>query len=188
VPSIREKYLEEDEYGCVQVDVDTKSKEYLHDAVSNLIPKDWFYFSNTVSYVKGDVSPLAHLTICYGVKNGDLNTKLKQTKINLQPVKESKIKKIGFWMGLQNRYILIFAVPELSKEIFEFDKWIRKNNEITETSLKFEPHISLCYIKNISKISAIELVKTFSNCVMGKTIEYEGIYFVKPISGEKIRL
>lgn len=188
MPSIREKYLEVDEYGCVQVDVDTKSKEYLHNAVSNLIPKDWFYFSNTVSYIKGDVSPLAHLTICYGVINGDLNIKLKQTKNNLQHVNESKIIKIGFWLGFQNQYILIFAVPEVSKEMFELDKWIRKNNEIAETSLKFEPHISLCYIKNISKIYAIELVKNFSNCLLGKTMEYEGIYFVKPISGEKVRL
>ncbi len=188
MPSIREKNFEIDEYGCVQIDVDTTSKVFLLNAVANLIPKDWFYFSDTVSYVKGNVSASAHLTICYGVKNGDLNTKLKQTKINLQNVKESKIIKIGFWMGFQNRYILIFAVPEVSKEIFELDEWIRKNNGIAEISLKFEPHISLCYIKNISKISAIELVKKISNCLLGKTMEYEGIYFVKPISGEKVRL
>lgn len=172
-------------YGYVQMDLDKKTKQLLHQAVSYSVDPEQSYYSDSISYIKGDVTAKAHMTVCYGVKNSDLHERFAKSNLAIQNSKESIISKIGFWTGFKDEYYLIFAIPEENKELYMLDNWIRKYNDISEKSLSFEPHISLCYIKHISKKSLDAMILELSKNLVGKKIKFESVSFFKPITEEK---
>ena len=172
-------------FGYVQMDIDKKTKQLLHQAVSNSVDPKHYYYSDSISYIKGDVTAKAHMTVCYGVKNSDLHERFAKSNLAIQNSKESMVSNIGCWPGFKDEYYLIFAIPEENKELFMLDNWIRKNNDISEKSLSFEPHISLCYIKHIPKKSLAIIISKISKILVGKKIKFEGVSFFKPITEEK---
>jgi len=177
-----------DVYGYVQMDLDKKTKQLLHQAISNSVDPEQSYYSDSISYIKGDVTAKAHMTVCYGVKNSDLHERFAKSNLAIQNSKESIISNIGFWPGFKDEYYLIFATPEENKDLYKLDNWIRKNNDISEKSLSFEPHISLCYIKHLPKKSLDTIISELSKNLIGKKIKFESISFFKPATEKKIIL
>ncbi len=172
-------------YGYVQMDLDKKTKQLLHQAVSYSVDPEQSYYSDSISYIKGDVTAKAHMTVCYGVKNSDLHERFAKSNLAIQNSKESIISKIGCWTGFKDEYYLIFAIPEENKELYKLDRWIRKNNDISEKSLSFEPHISLCYIKHLPKKTLDTIISELSKILVGKKIKFESVSYFKPITEEK---
>jgi len=177
-----------DNYGYVQVDIDSKSKLLLHRTVTKCVKPTQYYNSKQISYIKGDVTSEAHMTVCYGIKNSDLHERYAKSKISIQTDKELTIYKVDYWLGAQNEYCLIYAVPEDNSKFYKLDNWIRNNNEIYEKSLAFEPHISLCYIRNIPIKTMESVIAKISKSLIGKKIMSEEISFFKPITEVKIKL
>lgn len=176
------------DFGYVQLDVDEKSRQLLHQAVSRSVDPKLYYNSKTISYIRGDVTPQAHITVCYGIKNTDLHDRLVKSKIVIKKLSSQTISKIEYWPGFQNDYGIIVAIPKKSEELYKLDQWIRNNNDISDLSLPIKPHISLCYIKKISNKSIDHMVFKLSKSLVGEKITFSELNFFKPITEEKTNL
>lgn len=176
--------------GYVAIDCSDESKQMLSNIVAKKITeKDYFRSQDPgYTYINGNVCQKSHLTICYGIKNLDLEKRFKATKLKLNLQKNIKIKDIQIHIGYQSKYYIIVAIPEVDQDAFLFDSWIRKNNEVAPESLPFDPHLSLCYVKNQDNTSPADLLKYFQEKLIGKTIGFESVNFYLPQSEEKITL
>lgn len=176
--------------GYVALDLSESSKQMLSDIVSQKIPeKDYFQsFDPGYTYINGNVSLKAHLTICYGIKNQDLEERFKVAKLKLSWQQSIKIKDMQINLGYERKYYVIIAIPEIDQEIFSFDSWIRQKNEVTPETSPFDPHIALCYIKNKDKNYPVELLKYFQEKLISKTLKIESLNFYPPLGQKKIAL
>lgn len=165
--------------GYVTIDLTDASKQMLFNIISEKIPeKDFFQsFDSGYTYINGNVSRKAHLTICYGIENLDLEKRFKTAKLKLKWLRNTKIKEIQINLGYKGKYYIIVAIPEISEAIFQFDSWIRQNNEIFPDALPFDPHIALCYIKNKKDMRPAKLLKYFQDKLIDKIIEFDSINF-----------
>ena len=167
--------------GYIAIDLTDASRQMLSDIVSQKIPeKDYFQsFDSGYTYINGNVCRKAHLTICYGIKNLDSEKRFKATKIKLNLQHNAKIKDIQINLGYTGKYYIIVAVPEISQDIFRFDAWIRRTNEIIADALPFNPHLALCYIKNEGNGYPTKILKYFQQKLIGKTVEFESFNFYR---------
>lgn len=176
--------------GYVAIDCSDESKQMLFNIVSQKIPeKDYFRSQDPgYTYINGNVCQKSHLTICYGIKNLDLEKRFKAAKLKLNLQKNIKIKDIQIHLGYQSKYYIIVAIPEVYQDIFSLDSWIRQNNDIVPDASSFDPHLSLCYVKNQDNTSPADLLKYFQEKLIGKTIRFESVNFYLPQDEEKITL
>lgn len=176
--------------GYVAIDLSDVSRQMLFNTVSQKIPeKDYFKSSDPgYTYINGNVCQKGHLTICYGIKNLNLEKRFKAARIKLNWKPKIKIKDIQINLGYMGKYYIIVAVPEIDQSIFSFDSWIRQNNEIVSDASPLDPHLSLCYIKNQDKVNPTELLKYFQEKLIGKTVKIESVNFYPPLGQEKITL
>lgn len=176
--------------GYIAIDLSNASRQMFSDIVSEKISgKDYFQsFDPGYTYINGNVSLKAHLTICYGIKNLDLEKRLKMAKLKLNFSRNIKIKNVQINLGYKGEYYIIVAIPEVDKNIFSFDSWIRQNNEIVTDAPPFDPHLALCYIKNKGNGYKTEILKYFQEKLVGKTINLESVNFYPPLGQEKITL
>lgn len=165
--------------GYVAIDLSDTTKQMLFDFVSQQISKkDYFQsFDPGYTYINGNVCLKAHLTICYGVENSDLEKRFKNAKIKLNWQRTTKIKDVQINLGYMGKYYIVVVTPEIKKDIFWFNSWIRQNNEIIPEALPFDPHIALCYVKNQNNEYPTELLKYFQEKLIGKTLEFESVNF-----------
>lgn len=165
--------------GYVAIDLFESSKQMLFDIVSRKISgKDYFQsFDPGYTYINGNVCLKAHLTICYGIKNPDLEKRFKDAKIKINWQRNTKIKDVQINLGYKAKYYIIVAIPQINEDMFHFDSWIRQNNEVISNNLPFDPHIALCYIKNQNNIHPTKLLKYFQEKLVGKTLEFESVNF-----------
>lgn len=176
--------------GYIAIDLTDSSKQILFDVVSQMIPKEDYYQSldSGYTYINGNVCLKSHLTICYGIKNLDLEERFKAAKLIINWQKEIKIKNIQINLGYQGKYYIVVAIPEIDQDIFLFDSWIRQNNEVISNTLPFDPHIALCYLKNKETINPAETLKYFQEKLIGKTLKLESLNFYPPLGKDKITL
>lgn len=166
-------------FGYIAIDLTDTSKQMLFDIISQKIPeKDYFQSLDPgYAYINGNVCQKGHITICYGIKNTDLGKRFEAAKIKIDWQRNTKIKDVQINLGYKAKYYIIVAVPEINKDFFRFDSWIRQNNEIIPDALPFNPHIALCYIKNQDNEYPTELLKYFQEKLIGETVEFESINF-----------
>jgi len=176
--------------GYIAIDLSDVSRQMLFDIVSQKIPEKDYYQSldSDYPYIDGNVSQKAHLTICYGITNLDLEKRFKAAKLKLNFKPSTKIKAIQINLGYKGEYYILVADPEIDKDIFSFDSWIRDNNQIVTDSSHFDPHLALCYIKNQGNENTAEILKYFQDKLIGKTVNFESVNFYTPMSQEKITL
>lgn len=165
--------------GYIAIDLSDASRKMLFDIVSQKISeKDYFQsFDPGYTYINGNVCQKAHLTICYGIKNPDLKKRFKAAKLKLKWQQDIKIKDVQINLGYEGKYYILVIIPEINQDIFLFDSWIRKNNEIIPDASPFDPHLALCYIKNQSDEYPTKLLKYFQEKLIGKTMEFESVNF-----------
>lgn len=173
----------------VAIDLTDESKQMLFDLVSQIIQKkDYFQsFDPGYTYINGNVAKIGHLTLCYGITNLDLKQRFEASELKLNWQNGAVIKDIQINLGYQGKYYAIVALPEISKDIFEFDEWIRSSNDIIPDSAPFDPHLALCYIKNPGNYPA-EIFKEIRKKLVGKAVEFESINFYPPKGQKKITL
>lgn len=176
--------------GYIAIDLSDDNRQMLSDIVSQKIQEEDYFKSQDsgYTYINGNVCLKAHLTICYGIKNLDLDKKFKVAKLKINWQKNIKIKDVQINLGYLEKYYIIVAVPEIDQNIFSFDSWIRQNNEIVSDSLPFDPHISLCYIKNQNNKNPTKILQYFQEKLISKTLELESLNFYPPQGREKITL
>lgn len=176
--------------GYIAIDFTDTSKQMLFDIVSQKIPEEDYYqsFDPGYSYINGNVCLKGHLTICYGIKNPDLEKRFKTAKLKLNWQQDIKIKDIQINLGYKGEYYIVVAIPEIDQDIFLFDSWIRQNNEVDSDALPFDPHLALCYIKNQGNGYATEILKYFQEKLIGKTLKLESLNFYPPPGQKKITL
>ncbi len=176
--------------GYVVIDLSGTSRQMLFDIISQKIPgKDYFQsFDPGYTYINGNVSLKGHLTICYGIKNLDLEKRFKAAKLKLNWQQNIKIKNIQINLGYKGEYYIVVAIPEIDQNILLFDSWVRQNNEIVSESLPFDPHLALCYIKNQDNRYPTEILKYFQEKLTGKTLKLESLNFYPPLGQKKITL
>lgn len=179
-----------DNPGYVAIDLTEESKQMLFDLINQKIPNKDYYQSQDpgYTYINGNVSKKGHLTICYGVKNTNLKEKFDVAKLKINWQKKSKIKNIQINPGYKGLYYIVVAIPEIDKDIYTFDQWIRENNDIVIESFAFDPHLALCYIKNQDNCDSSEILKYFQEKLIGKTVEFESVNFYPSQDQEKITL
>lgn len=180
--------MAKDNYGYVQIGLSLRTKNKLGSVVKKLVPEKMLYKSKVVPYIRGDVTDVTHLTVCYGIKNSDLPERLKESSLEIKELTPTEITNVGFTEGYQDEYFSIYAVPEIEPLIIKLDHWIRENNKIADISKEFVPHITLCYVKNSSDFSANDLVQKLRPPLIGTTIEFEGVYFYRPETEERVLL
>ncbi len=176
--------------GYIAIDLTYSSKQMLFDIVTQKIPeKDYFQsFDPGYTYINGNVSLEGHLTICYGIKNLDLEKRFKAAKLIINWQQNIKIKDIQLNPGYQGKYFIIVAIPEIDQNIFLFDSWIRQNNDVVPNTSPFDPHIALCYIKNQDNGYPSEILKYFKEKLIGKTLKLESLNFYPPQNQKRITL
>lgn len=173
--------------GYVAIDLSDKSKQMLFDVINQKISKNDYFqsFDPGYTYINGNVCKKGHLTICYGVKNSNLKNKFDDARLKLKWQNKSTIKNIQVNLGYKGLYYIVVTIPEIDKDIYKFDQWIRKNNDIIPDSSVFDPHMALCYVKNSDKISAEKLLAKLQKCLVGKEIEFESVNFYPPMDQTK---
>ena len=174
--------------GGVGIELTEQSKQMLSDMVAKLISEEDYFqsFDEGYTYINGNVAKKGHITVCMGIKNSDLKQKFEKSQLKINQ-SNCTIKEIQINLGYQGLYYIIVAIPEVGEDILAFNEWIRSNNDIHPGSPDFDPHISLCYIKNPGKYPG-ELYKEFQDKLIGKKLDFESIHFSKPYSEEKIKL
>lgn len=170
------------DFGYVVLELTLKSKKMLSDIVSlKFLKKDFFVSSDPgYTHINGNVCQKAHVTICYGIKNSDLQKRFKASKLNIRWQKTAKIKNAEVNLGYMDKYYIIVAIPEISHNIHLFGSWIRKNNELISDAPVFDPHISLCYIKNTFNDYPTEILDFFQKKMVGKTVQFDSVNFYTP--------
>lgn len=176
--------------GYIAIDLSDTSKQMLFDIVSQKIQEKDYFKSNDpdYTYINGNVCKKGHLTICYGVKNLDVQKRFQAVKLKINWKQNIKIKNIQINLGYMGKYYIIVAIPEIDKDIFSFDSWIRQNNEIVSDASSFDPHLALCYIKNQNNANPTQLLKYFQDNLIGKTVKLESVNFYPPMSQGKVVL
>lgn len=185
IPLIEKRLKELNEAGYVQIEVAPDSRSRLQTVVSELIPDELLYKSPEISYINGNVADKAHLTICYGIENSDLAEKFHRTGTKIKGHGTSTIVEVNFKAGCQDLYYSIFITPMVSDDVHKLNNWIKKNNTIAPTSRNFEPHITLCYIENKARLNIHELTEKIRQRLRWQSIQFDGVYFYKPITGER---
>lgn len=173
----------------VAIDLTDESKQMLFNLISQTIQeKDYFQSLDPgYAYINGNVAKKGHLTLCYGIKNLDMKKKFEEAKLKLDWQHYAVIKDIQINLGYQGKYYVIVAIPEVDKNIFSLDTWIRNSNEIIADSSPFDPHLALCYIKNQGNYPS-EIFKNIQEKLIGKTVEFDSLNFYLPNGQEKITL
>ncbi len=166
-----------DSLGYVAIDLTDTSKDMLFEIVSQRIPeKDYFQsFDPGYTYINGNVCQKAHITVCYGIKNTGLGKRFKAAKIKLDWQRKARIKDAQINLGYMGKYYIVVVIPEIEKDIFKFDSWVRLSNDIIPETLPFNPHIALCYIKNQDNKYPDKLLKYFQEKLVGKTVGFEAV-------------
>ncbi len=180
----------DNDLGYIAIDLSNASRQMLFDIVSQEIPKKDYYQSldPDYAYINGNVSQKAHLTICYGIKNLDIEKRFKAAKLKLNFKRNIKIKNIQINLGYRGEYYIIVAIPEIDKDTFSFNSWIRQNNEIITDAPDFDPHLALCYIKNQGNEDVGEILRYFQENLIDKTVKFDSVNLYTPTSQEKITL
>lgn len=170
------------DFGYVALDLTPKSRKMLSDAVSLKFSKKNFFVSQDpgYTYINGNVCKKAHVTVCYGINNSDLQSRFKASKQNIRWQKTTKIKNVEVNLGYMDKYYIIVAIPEISNGIHLFDSWIRENNELIPDASALDPHISLCYIKNTFNKYPTGILEFFQKKMVGKTVQFDSVNFYTP--------
>lgn len=176
--------------GYIAIDFTDAGKQVLFDIVSQRIPEKDYYqsFDPGYTYINGNVCLKGHLTICYGIKNLDLEKRFRAAKLIINWRQDIKIKDIQINLGYKGEYYIVVAIPEIDQNIFLFESWIRQSNEIVSDALPFDPHLALCYIKKQDNGYPTEILKYFQEKLIGKTLKLESLNFYPPLSQKKITL
>ncbi len=188
IPLIEKRLKELNESGYVQIEVAPDSRSQLQAIISEQIPSELLYKSPEISSINGNVADKAHLTICYGVENSDLVEKFRHTGTKIKSKGASTIVDVNFRVGYQDLYYSIFIVPMISDDIHQLNDWIRKNNTISPISGDFQPHITLCYIENKAQVNISKLTEKIRQRLRWQSLQFDGIYFHKPVTGEKVAI
>ena len=176
--------------GYVAIDLSNASRQMLFNSICQNIPEKNYFQSLDLdyTYINGNVSQKGHITLCYGIKNSDLKKKFKAAKLKLTWQHSALIEDIQINLGYGGKYYIVVAIPEIHEDIFSYDQWIRNNNNIISGSSFFNPHLALCYIKNLNNNYLSKILKTLREKLVGKTIEFESVNFYPPKDQEKINL
>lgn len=140
----------EKRYGYVEFLLDKEEIDFFKSIVKNIVPKEQFYFSESVPRIAGDVSSKAHFTLFYGLETREINNpELKDLVLSVK-VNEVKIKNLELWNGYQNLYrILCIEIDDSDKILFNFFQNLLKFSHSSELAKReFKPHITLAYVQN----------------------------------------
>ncbi len=164
--------------GGIGIDLSDASKQMLFDLMSQLISEKDYFQSHDLgyTYINGNVTKKGHITICYGVKNPDLKKQFDNSKLKINWQHSALIKDIQINLGYQDLYYVVVAIPEISKDIYSLNDWVRANNDLIPDSPSFEPHIALCYIKNQRQLPS-KIFKDLQEKLISKTIEFQSVNF-----------
>ena len=173
----------------VAIDLADESKQMLFHLVSQIIPESDYFQSLDpgYAYINGNVAKKGHLTLCYGIKNLDFKKRFDAAKLKINWQHTAVIKNIQINLGYQGKYYVVVAIPEIDKDIFEFDIWIRSNSDIIPDSATFDPHLALCYIKNSGNYPT-EIFKDLQEKLVGKTVNFGSVNLYPSKGQEKISL
>ena len=171
--------------GGIGIELSEESKDTLFQLVDGLIAKNDYFqsFDEGYTYINGNVSKKGHITVCTGIYSADVKKKFDHSELKISQ-SSCTIKEIQINLGYQELYYIIVAIPQVESEILLFNDWIRKNTVVHAGAPEFDPHITLCYIKNQGQYPAV-LYQEFKKALVGKKLDFKSIHFSVPYTKEK---
>lgn len=137
----------EKDYGHVVATFSKKDIKPFQELINRVCSEDDFYRSDTVEYIKGDVSSDLHLTIFYGLIDRKMDHKKLRIHINSINLKKLKLRELFLRPIPSSLYQILWLVVadddhELqatseSFERYEYDEFVQ---------LGFVPHLTLAYV------------------------------------------
>lgn len=148
--------MTERDYAYVATQFDQKSIEPFVDLTSQIVKPSDLYVSDKVSYVKGDVSNLLHMTVFYGLIDGEIDL----DKINSHC---KSFKSINLKLGeisIKNDYsglcqIIWINVLDANNELFKISETFKNFRYDKSVQLGFVPHLTLAYVKSDYKLPIV---------------------------------
>lgn len=130
--------------GCIMAQVDPIS-------ISDFVHDDDYFYSETQSYVKGNVSEdVPHVTLLYGLmRSGHELSRHVDAVLAGFTLDDVTIDKVDFFYGLNNEYITIVALVDVTDNLKEAHARLSLLPHI-DTFGEYHPHITLAYVKNDS--------------------------------------
>jgi len=174
--------------GSVQIFLTSKDQDRLHRIITDTIPPHLFYYSPKVRRIQGDVTLKSHLTVCFGVKNSDLDRKFREEHFYFGTLNPAKILEVNHWPSSRHIYSVVHLVPRVDNRIYDFDKWLREVNDLSSQAPPFIPHITLCYLKYLPDTEMNHLIGQLSQKLTNTQISFSDVAFIRPVTHEKIVL
>jgi 2'-5' RNA ligase len=117
--------------------------------ISDVISEADYYYSDTKSYVKGNVSEdVPHVTLLYGLMRSGVELEQHvRTVLTGWVLGSVKIDRVSFFYGESSEYITIVAMVAVSDELREAHARLSLLPHIN-TFDEYRPHITLAYVSS----------------------------------------
>jgi 2'-5' RNA ligase len=160
------------ELGCIMLDVEPL-------AISEIVDHDAYYTSETMGYVKGNVSEnVPHVTLLYGLmRTGPELRPHVDMVLNGWQAETVTVDKVDFFYGKDDngtQFVTMIALVKPDENLIEGNGRLRFLPHI-DTFVEYRPHITLAYLKNDSNWT--EFIAKLNNKYAGTNVTVVGLNY-----------